>query len=303
MSNLKRLKSYFFPVIFLIPPGLLGLSIEVINRYHRGTSTPFLYPSLGLILVSLFFWAKKRWVYFLLIGLTVSYLFFLFRHTLWIESRPISVVYYYSDWALNTTTGRIHLKNPLGSHPPPSGAYISCSFSLRGWKSYLNFQPTLCTAFDSKLRLLMFLHDHMTDEGPLREVHINQYHVDRKSLLGEPLDRSALRVAFALKENSWQPSYQIKAIYQVFEREVSPGKTKIVESFSRNNQGKLKSFTESPLLKFTTRDVYAVYNSGGILVEIPRMRGRSFSFPAKIDIESYRQYNLPKWIKPGNISR
>lgn len=302
MKFLKRFKIYLIPVFFLILPGLVGLFFEAYNHFYRGASTPFFYPSLGLLLLSLFFWAKNRWIYLVLIVTTAGYLFFSFRHYIWLKPQPVSIVHYYQKWSLDTYTGRIHLKKPLGKHPPSKGPYISCNFSLQSWKSYLNNQPTLCTAFDKRLRLQMFLHDQMTGDGQLREFHINEYQVDRKSLLGEPLDRSALRIAFSLQKKGLRPQYRVKAIYQVYEREVGPGKSKIVESFARGPTGKLKNFTESPLLKFTNRDVYAVYDSRGILVEIPRMRGRSFSFPAKIDVRSYRKYDLPKVLRPGGRS-
>jgi len=303
MKPIKLLKFYFFPIFVLILPAMLGLFFEGYNRYYRGVATPFLYPSIGLIVVSLFFWAKGRWTYLILIGLTGAYLFFFSRHYLWLKPDAQSNVYYYKNWIMNTKDGQIHLKDPLGKHPPEKGPYISCSFSFDGWKSYLNFQPSLCTAFDNNLRLKMYLHDQITDEGMLREFHLNLYVVDRKSLLGEPLDRAALRVAFSLKNQGINPQYKVKAIYQVYEREITPGRTKVVESFSRDPNGRLKQFTESPLLKFSNSDVYAVYDSQGLLVEIPRMKGKSFSFPAQIDVKEYRVYPLPEKISSqGNSS-
>jgi hypothetical protein len=292
----RIIKIYLFPVLFLILPAVLGLCLELYNRYYRGLSTPFLYPSLGLILISLFFWVKKRWLYFALILLTAVYLVFFFRYTLWSERNPPSWVYYYQDWQFDTQSGRIKLKTPLGNYPPASGTYLSCNFALKNRLSYLNAQPVLCTAFDSQLRLKMFLNEHQTDEGTLREFQVNEFRVDRKSLLGEPLDRSALRIAFVPEKSLIFPKYRAKAIYQVYEREISPNRYKIVESFSRNAQGELKSFTESPDLKFTSGDVYAVYNADGILVKIPMIRNRNFSFPAQVDIRRYRNYELPKLL-------
>lgn len=293
MDRLKKIKFYLFPILFLILPACIGLFFEFYNHFYRGVSTPFLFPSIGLILISVFFWVKKRWLYFALVGVTAAYLIFFFQFAIWKKSSPPSLIFNYESWELNTATGQIKLKIPIGTFPPSSGSYISCHFSLKSWTDYLNMQPILCTAFDDQLRLKMFLNDHETDEGLLREVHVNQFRVDRKSLMGEPLDRSALRIAFSPLDKGIRKKFKVKAIYQVYEREISPGKTHIVESFSRDSKGNLKSFTESPLLKFANKDVYAVYDHRGILVEIPRMKSRTFSFPAKIDINLYKNFQLP----------
>lgn len=302
MNFAKKAKFYFFPILFLVLPALAGILLEIYNRYYRGISTPFLIPALGLILVSLFFWVKRKWAYIFLMFATVLYTGFFLKHLFWQNAQPSFWVYNYRDWALNTQTGKIRLTGPLGNNSPVSGAYVSCNFSFGGWRSFLNFQPILCTAFDPQLRIKMFLHDQSTDAGQLREIQINQFRVDRKSLLGEPLDRSALRMAFIQKKGRLSPKFTLKAIYQVFERELSEQQTRIVETFARDAQGRLKSFTESPLLKFSNRDVFAVYNSQGYLVHIPRMKEKSFSFPAKIDIRSYQDYHLPKILKSGDLS-
>jgi hypothetical protein len=208
------------------------------------------------------------------------------------------MAYYYKDWKFNTKTGRIKLIHPLGFYPPAAGAYVTCSFALKSWLDYFDNQPILCTAFDDQLRILMFLNDHDTDEGTLREFQLNSFKVERKSLLGDPLDRSALRIAFIPLRNGLWPQFKIKKIYEVFEKEVEPGRTRVIESFSRKPSGALESLTESSLLNLTFKDLYAVYDQNGILVKIPRMNGRSFIFPAKIEVSRLAQYPLPPFIQP-----
>jgi hypothetical protein len=294
MDPARKKKLYFLPVLFLLIPALAGLALEIYHRRYRGIGTPFLYPAIGLILLSLYFWARRRWVYFLLLSITPVFLFFFFRNALWLESYPPSVVYYYRHWSLDTETGLLRLQKPTGPHPPTSGAYVSCNFTLKSWLDFLRTQPTLCTAFDDQLRLQMTLNDGEGSSGPIREFQLNYFSMDRKSLLGEPLDRGALRIAFTPRAPGLRPKYQVKEIYQVFERELTTGKNKIVESFSRNGKGNLVSFTESPTLKFTEGDVYALYGPDGGLVEIPRRGNRNYSFPAKIDIRNHEVYHLPE---------
>jgi hypothetical protein len=293
MDAERKRKLYLIPVLLLLIPAGAGLGWELYHRYYRGIGTPFLYPSLGCILLSFYFLARRRWVYFLLLGITTLFLFFFFKNALWLESYPSSVVYYYRHWSLNTQTGLLRLQNPMGPHPPTSGAYVSCNFTLKSWFDFLKTQPSLCTAFDENLRLQMTLNDGEGNSGPIREFQLNYFTIDRKSLLGEPLDRGALRIAFTTRTLGLRPKYQVQEIYQVFERELEPGKNKIVESFSRDETGKLVSFTESPILKFTGRDVYALYGPDGGLVEIPNRGNRNYSFPAKIDIRNQEVYHLP----------
>jgi hypothetical protein len=303
MDPVRRQKLYLIPVLFLMLAAVAGLVLEFYSRHFRGIGTPFLYPSLGFILLSLYFTVRRRWLYFVLLGITPVFLFFFFKDGLWLDNYPASVVYYYHRWSLNTQTGLLRLHQPMGPHPPTSGAYVSCNFSFKNWLDFLKTQPTLCTGFDDQLRLQMTLNDGEGSSGPVREFQLNYFSVDRKSLLGEPLDRSALRIAFLPKEKGLQPKYKIHEIYQVFERELEPGKNKIVESFSWNATGGLVSFTESPTLKFTGKDVYALYGPDGDLMEIPNRGNRSYSFPAKIDIQHYEVYHLPGILSPdGNSS-
>jgi hypothetical protein len=298
----KKKRLYLLPVLLLLIPAAAGLVLEIYHRHFRGIGTPFLYPAFGMILLSLFFWARRRWVYFLLLAVTPVFLFFFFSNTLWLESSPTSVVYYYRDWSLNTQTGLLKLRRPMGPHPPTSGAYISCNFTFKNWSDFLKTQPSLCTAFDDQLRLKMTLNDGEGSSGPIREFQLNYFSIERKSLLGEPLDRGALRIAFVPRQKGWRPKYKVQEIYQVFERELTPGKNKIVESFSWDASGSLVSFTESPILKFTGHDVYALYGPDGGLVEIPHRGNRSYSFPAKIDIRNHEVYHLPGIIGPDGTS-
>lgn len=297
---LPRPKLLFLPFLFFNLLAAAGLGVELYNRHYRGVSTPFLLPALGLILLSLFFLIRKRWMYFVLVALTAIFTAVFLQVLFWQPYRRPSWVYNYRNWAMQTATGRLKLSHPLGPYSPASGAYISCNFSLIEWWQYLNTQPLLCTAFDAQLRLQMYLNDNETDQGLLREFQLNQFKVDRKSLLGEPLDRMATRIAFIRKAKGWWAPFKIKAIYQVYEREVSEGHTRVIESFSRDPQGRLKSFTESSLLNLTSKDVFAMYNGQGLLTEIPQMGGRSFAFPAKVDTTPFLNYNLPAIIRPGD---
>lgn len=300
MDFKRKFKVYVFPTLFLILPAVAGIFWEFFNRYYRGQTTPFLYPALGLLLLSLFFWVKRKWIYILLLAGTAVFLFFFFRHLLDRNSYPHSVVYYYRHWSLDTRTGKIKLSDPIGPYPPAIGAYVSCNFTLKNWQDFLNTQPLLCTGFDKNHRLKMVLNDSDGLQGPVREFQVNFFFVDRKSLMGEPLDRWALRIAFKPNHQGISPHYGIQAIYEVYEREIRPGQSKIVESFSRNPDGSLKNFTESPLIKFSQKDVYALYGPDGGLIEIPRMNRRSFSFPAKIDVQRYENYELPRYLSSLN---
>ncbi len=296
MQVSRRVKLYLFPALVMLPPAVAGIAWEVYNHYYRGIGTPFLYPSLGLFLISLFFWAKNKWAYILLLTVTGVFLFFFLRHTLWIKGSATSVVYYYQSWTFDTRKGTIEPKDPLGPTPPASGGYLSCNFSFNRWLDYLNTQPQLCTSFDKDHRLVMFLNDSEGMGGSLREFQINYFTVDRKSLLGEPLDRWALRLAYRPVLQGIKKRYQLLAIYQVYEREIGKGKSKIVESFSRKANGTIKTFTESPLIKFSQKDVYALYGFDGELIEIPNRGNRNFSFPGRIDVRGYQRYDLPPYL-------
>lgn len=300
MQVSRRLKLYLFPSLILIPLGLAGVAWEIYNLHYRGVSTPFLYPALGLLLVSLFFWVKNKWAYLMLLILTGVFLFFFFRHTLWIQQANPSVVYYYQDWVFETKSGLIKPKQPIGPNPPVTGGYLSCNFSLIHWWDYLNTQPQLCTAFDQDHRLTMFLNDSEGMGGKIREFQLNYFRADRKSLLGEPLDRWALRLAYRPIEAGFREKFRLLSIYQVYEREIGNGRSKIVESFSRKADGSLKTFTESPLLKFSQKDVYALYGFDGELIEIPNRGRRNFSFPARIDVRGYQSYDLPDRLQSNN---
>lgn len=299
--KLPRSKLLLIPFVVFNLLAALGFAIEIYNRHYRGASTPFVWPAVGFVLLSGFFVVRQRWLYIVLGALTVIFTAVLIQIMLWTDYRHPSLVYNFRHWKLETATGRIQLTDPIGPYPPVGGAYISCNFALTNWLQYLETQPLLCTAFDEQLRLLMYLNDNDTEHGVLREFQLNQFIVDRKSLLGEPLDRMATRIAFIRSREGLWPQHRIKALYQVFEREISPGQTRVIESFSRDATGKLKSFTESSLLNLTSKDIFAVYNDQGLLTEIPPMGKRSFAFPAKVDTTPFLQYNLPPWIGPESV--
>ena len=297
--NLRKLKALWLPFALFALLGLACLSVEVYNRYFREISSPFLAPGLGLLVLSLFFLVKKRRAYFLLSLLTLSYVAASLTMGLWGDFTRNSVAQSYRQWAFDTVTGRLQLKLPLGRSAPNQGAYISCSFTLKTWWDYLDDQPNLCTAFDDGLRVIMFLNDQDIDGGVLREFQINQFGLQLKSLLGEQLDRGALRIALLRSEKKFRPNFVLKAIYQVYERELADGQTRVIESFSRDGTGQLKSFTESSALNLTDKDLYAVYNDQGILTEIPRLNTRTFVFPARIDVSGVAKYAIPPLLFPG----
>jgi hypothetical protein len=299
--NASRYKLFLIPFILLNLLAAVGFGIEAYNRYYRGVHTPFLLPAIGLLLLSGFFVVRRRWMYIGLGVVTAIFTALFIQIQLWVSYQRPSLVYNYRGWEMDSTTGRIHLASPIGPYAPASGGYVTCNFALNDWLQYLDNQPLLCTAFDEQLRLLMYLNDNDTDQGLLREFQLNQFKVDRKSLLGEPLDRMATRIAFIRNKKGVWPRYRIKAFYQVYEREIGTGQTRVIESFSRDAQGRLKSFTESSLLNLTSKDVFAVYNDQGLLKEIPQMGKRSFAFPAKVDTSPFLHYNLPQRIRPGEI--
>ncbi|HCU24713.1 MAG TPA: hypothetical protein DF383_06830 [Deltaproteobacteria bacterium] len=279
--------------------GLLCLGVEAWNRYFRQASSPFLAPALGFLVLCPFFLIRKRWAYIALSLLALAYVAASLTLGLWGDFQRASVVQCYRDWSFSTTQGRLRLSKPLGRNAPAAGAYISCNFALKSWWDYLDSQPNLCTAFDAELHVIMFLNDQEADGGILREFQINQYGLQGKSLLGEPLDRGALRIALNKTADRLWPKYKIKAIYQVYEQAISPGQTRVIESFARGPKGDLKSFTESSALNLDSKDLFAVYNSQGILTEFPRVPSRSFVFPAKIEVERVLKYELPRVIGPG----
>ncbi|HEX5033637.1 MAG TPA: hypothetical protein VFW62_04090, partial [bacterium] len=272
---------------------------DVFNRYYRQLSSPFLAPGLGLFLLSLFFLVQRRWAYFLLSFLTLVYIAASLTLGLWGDFRRSAVPQCYREWAFNSVNGKVKLRQPVGKSAPAGGAYITCSFAMRSWWDYLDDQPNLCTAFAEDLRVTMFLNDQDTDNGILREFQINQFGLKTKSLLGEPLDRGALRLAYLREEKRFRPGYELKAMYQVYEREITPGHSRVIESFSRDGSGRLKSFTESSALNVTSKDVFAVYNSQGLLTEIPRLASQTFVFPARIDITRVERYKPPPVIRFG----
>jgi len=292
----KKFLLFLLPASFFLLPALASFGIEIYNRFYRGMQTPFLYLGIALLCFSLFFLVRrKRWM--IPVGVAVVfYLAFLGIHQPWQGMDNTNQVYYYRHWSLNSADGRIHLTDPFGYYPPNSGSYITCNFNIKGWLGYLDNQPSLCSAFDAQLRLSMFLNDHETDEGILREFQWNTFKVGRNSLLGEPLDRSALRVAFLEDRSSFLKKFQVKEIYEVYERQVQTEQSRIIESFSRKGDGKLKSFTESSLINLTPKDVFALYNSQGLLKEMPKLGKKSFAFPAHIDISSVADYSLPSQI-------
>ena len=289
----------FLPFLVFLLPGMACLGVDAYNRYYRELSSPFLAPGLGFVLLSLFFLVQRRVAYFLLSFLTLAYIAASLTLGLWGDFRRPAVPQCYRQWAFDSRNGRLQLKEPLGKSAPADGAYITCSFTMRSWWDYLDDQPNLCTAFAQDLRVTMFLNDQDTDGGILREFQINQFSLQTKSLLGEPLDRGALRLAYLKEEKKFRPNYQLKAMYQVYEREITPGQSRVIESFSRDGTGKLKSFTESSALNLTSKDVFAVYNAQGLLVEIPRLATKSFVFPARIDVNKIDRYLPPTMIRYG----
>jgi len=297
--DLRKLKALWLPFALFALLGLACLGVEAWNRYFRQIASPFLAPGLGLLILSLFFLVKRRRAYFALSLLTLSYVAASLTLGLWGDFRRPTVAQCYREWAFDTATGRLRLQIPLGRSAPNQGAYIACSFSLRGWWDYLDDQPNLCTAFDERLRVVMFLNDQDVDNGVLREFQINQFGLQSKSLLGEPLDRGALRIALLREPGRFRPEFRLKAIYQVYERELEEGQTRVIESFTRDGQGNLKSFTESSALNLTDKDLYAVYNAQGVLTEIPRLNTRTFVFPARIDVSGLVKYQIPPLLYPG----
>jgi len=286
-----------FALFFLL--GLLGLGIEGYNQYFREISSPFLAPGLGFLLLSLFFLIKRGKAYFILSLLTLSYVAASLTLGLWGDFQRSAVVQCYRLWSFDTLRGRLQLRQPLGRAAPSSGAYVTCSFTLKTWWDYLDDQPNLCTAFDADLRVRMFLNDQDVDSGILREFQINQFQVLGKSLLGEPIDRGALRLALLRAPGRLRPNFQVRAIYQVYERVLEEGQSRVIESFTRYGDGTLKNFTESSALNLTAKDLYAVYNQQGVLSEIPRLNTRTFVFPAKIDVAPVLKYHLPAQLYPG----
>ncbi len=298
MPSWRKTLFYSFPVVFLWVPGALGLALEAFNRYYRNLSTPFLLPSLGLFLVSGFFWIRRKNLYLLWILVNLIFLGFLIQSLILTTESNLPLVRYYESWEVKTESGLIRLHKPAGNYPPRQGAYVSCHFPLQSLRDYWNLQPNLCSGFDESQRVEFFIDDQVSSGENLREIQINYFYAERKSLLGEPLDRWALRLAYLPEKNHFGIRFKLKSIYQVYEREIENGKTKIVESFSRNGRGQLKSFTESPKTKFSDGDIYALYGPEGELVEIPQKEGRQFSFPAKVDIRDYKNYQLPSILRP-----
>ncbi|HKX11549.1 MAG TPA: hypothetical protein VJP40_00245 [bacterium] len=289
----------FLPFLLFLIPGLVCLAVDVYNRYYRQIGSPFLAPGLGFFILSLFFLVQRRWAYFLLSFFTLVYIGASLTLGLWGDFRHAAVPQCYRQWSFDTVKGRIRLQEPLGRSAPPGGAYITCSFALRTWWDFVDNQPNLCTAFAEDLRVTMFLNDQDTDGGILREFQVNQFSLQTKSLLGETLDRGALRLAFLREEKKFRPNFELRAMYQVYEREITPGHSRVIESFSRDGQGKLKSFTESSALNITSKDIFAVYNSQGLLTEIPRLATKSFVFPARIDVSKVERYLPPRVIRFG----
>lgn len=296
--KLKRILLYFLPALIFLLPAALGLALEGYNRHFRGWMTPFLWVAIGLILISLLFLIRRKWALGLLGLINVVYVTFFLVTRLW-TLPPGPSVYYYRSWWLHSPTGRIHLVEPLGRYPPEKGPYLACHFQHENWVSMVKFQPSLCTGFDEGLRLAMFLNDHETEEGILREFQMNQFNVDRKTLIGDPVDRGALRIAYVSKSKGIRPRFEIREMYQVYEKELEGGQSRVLESISRDGKGKLRTLTESSLPNLTDKDLFAVYNQDGYLSRIPRMTTKSFAFPGKIDITGVRDYTLPERIYPG----
>lgn len=296
--KIKKLLLGILPALVFWIPAAFGLALELYNRYFRGLATPLTWISAGLILMSLIFLVRRRWLLWLLVLTNTLYLTIFATTGLWRLDLHPSLVYNYRDWWLHSPTGRLHLEKPLGPYPPASGPYVTCHFALNGWPGVINFQPSLCIGFDERLRLKMFLDDHETEDGWLREFQVNDFQISRKTLMGDPIDRGALRIAFVSKEKKLWPKFQIREMYQVFEKETEEG-TRILESISRDGKGRLKTLTESSLPNLTVRDAFAVYSSEGFLVKIPRVTGKNFAFPGKIDVSPLLEYTLPERIQAG----
>ncbi len=135
-----------------------------------------------------------------------------------------------------------------------------------------------------------------------REMQWNFFQVERKSLLGETLHRGALRVTYKISETWWRKKYQVEEIYQAFEKEINPGKSRVVETFLRDGKGRLKNFTESSLPNLSPEDLFATYNADGFLVDVPAVVEKSFVFPAKIDVSLLKHFRLPLTIELGELS-
>lgn len=297
--KIKKLLLWILPSFVFLIPAAVGFGLEAFNRYYRGLASPLLWISIGFLMLGSLFLVRKRLLLWLMVLLTLFYLSAFLVLGLWKLKPYPSVVHYYRTWWLHTPTGRLHLEQPLGYYPPASGAYVSCHFPFAGWKDLVRFQPTLCTGFDERLRLTMFLNDHETETGWLREFQTNNFLIQRKTLLGDPIDRGALRIAFVGEGKPLRPVFQIREMYEVFEKETEDGQSRILESISRDGRGRLKTLTESSLPNLTDRDLFAVYNSQGLLTKIPRISGKNVVFPGKIDVTPILEYRLPERIDAG----
>lgn len=293
MKNPKKI--LLIPAIFFIALATLGLGVDLYNRYYRALSTPFLAFSMIFLLVSFFFSVKKQAAFLFLTLGTVVYILVFLSLGLWRIS-PRGVTVYYQSATFNSMTGRLSLARRYGLYPPPQGAYLSCHFEIKNWKSYLDSQPDLCSGFDESLRLIFSLHDQSTPSGEQREMQWNSFQVERKSLLGETLNRAALRVTYQVKAGWFRKKYQAEEIYQAFEKEINSDQNRVAETFLRDGQGRLKNFTESSLPNLSSEDLFATYNAEGILVDVPAIVEKSFVFPAKIDVSLLRRYPLPRKI-------
>jgi len=298
--KLKRILLDVIPALIFLIPAIGGIAIEIYNRQFREWATPFLWVAIGLILIGVLFLIRKSWALAILGLVNIVYLTLFLVMQLWTVHSD-HTVYYYRDWWLQTKNGHMHLEGPLGTFPPEKGPYISCHFSRKDWLSYVNFQPSLCTAFDEHLRLLMFFNDHETEEGLLREFQMNQFRIARKTLLGDPVDRMAIRIAFTSSGKGRSPEFTIREMYQVYEKELEGGQSRILESISRDSKGRLRTLTESSLPNLTDRDLFAVYNYEGFLTRIPKLSSKTFSFPGKIDVNPIMNYALPERITPGGL--
>ncbi|MCP5468708.1 MAG: hypothetical protein H7A32_05520 [Deltaproteobacteria bacterium] len=301
MNRILKLKAHFIPIFLLVLPASFGLGVEVYNLYFRGMSTPFLWISVTLFLLSMFFWIRQTWLYVFLLLFLGAFLFYYLQFIAADSLAPKSSVYYYQRGYLNTQNGRLVLKKPLGKYPPQEGPYLACYFRIFEWKQYLNLQPRMCTGFDKSLRVNFSLNDQLAPEGRIREIQINDYHIERKSLLGEKLDRGALQLSYLSTEEKIWRNFRLQSTYEAYEREYQKNRFRVVESISRDAQGKIKRITESPLEVYSRPDQFANYGPNGKLKNAPKNQLKPFVFPKQIELKVYNNKGLPSRLKPGEI--
>lgn len=262
------------------------------NIYLRGVHAPFLLQGfcLSIFILSLI-WVKIRKTLLMLLVATLAlsiYTAYQIKHYQ-LKIKQSWFVFHYADWEISSEDGQIHVSNPLGAIIKTNGPYLTCNFSIEKYQDYFDFAPQLCVAYDLFSRITLHYGQQGKKGERIRNIQINRFALNEKTLLGEIYTRQATRYTFI----EHLGIFSLENVDIANEKEFQNNQSRVLETLTYDSSGTLTQITESSLLNLLHRNVYAVYNTEGQITQIPT-KNASFSFPSKINTKEIKEFKFQK---------